>query len=146
MKIFLSFSAVLLFASLLVAGCKKVPDQLVDAGYMTATVGGASYNASSSYESFALTGTEDFYIKGTGTDGTSFIVIRIRASRLYPGDYSLDGWHSAWYVTNGATVYSDSGNVHISSDSAGVATSGSFNFTTHNGPDITNGSFRAVFH
>jgi len=148
MRKFLCFSAAALLAALLVTQCKKVPEQLVDAGYMTANVSGAAFNSSSCYESFVLSGTEDHYIKGTGTDGSSFIMIRLRKSKLIVSTDTFDGTqttHSAWYIKNGATFPAVSGTVTISVDSPGVASTGSFNFTTADGTAVTGGSFRAVF-
>lgn len=144
MKNFLSLSAFVLVVSLLMTGCSKTSSQLFDAGSMTATAGGSAFNVSSCYENFVLSNTEDYYIKGTGTDGISFVVMRVRGSKLTPGDYYFDGTNSAWYTTNRATYYANGGTLTITSDTAGVATIGNFNFTTLHGTTVS-GSFRAVF-
>lgn len=131
---------------LLFAGCKKVPANLVDAGTMTANAGGSAFTATNCYVSFVLSTTNDFYIKGTSIDGETFIVIRLRGEKLIQGDYSLsDPANSATYFTTSNTEYANTGTVRIVTDSAGIATTGTFNFTTQHGVAVTGGSFRAVF-
>jgi hypothetical protein len=147
MKKISSFSALALVGSLLVAACHKAPDHLIDPGTMTASAGGASFNSVTCYENFILSNTNDFTITGTGTDGSTFIVLRIRGTRIYPGDYLVDTTNngsSAWYIQNGTSWQSYTGKITVTSDSAGIATSGSFNFTTIHDNTVS-GSFRAVF-
>jgi hypothetical protein len=144
MRNFLSLSAFVLIASLLTMGCSKTSDQLFDAGSMTASLGGTSFNSSSCYENFVLSTTEDFYITGNGTDGKTFVVLRLRGSKITLGDYNIDGANSARYIVDKAIYDAQSGTITITSDSAGIATSGNFNFNTYNGANVT-GSFRAVF-
>ena len=126
------------------AGCAKKTDKLFDAGSMSATVGGNSFATSSCYENVVLNITQDFIIKGTGTDGHSFIVLRLRGSKIVPGDYNVDGTNGAQYITNNATYDGINGTITVAYDSAGVATGGSFDFNTLQTGNVT-GSFRAVF-
>ena len=147
MKKIISFSALALIGILLVAACHKAPDHVIDAGSMTATAGGASFNSVTCYENFVLSNTNDFYIKGTGTDANTFIVLRLRGTRIYSGDYLIDitdSINGAWYVQNGTSWQARNGKVTVTYDSAGIATSGSFNFNTFHG-DNASGNFRAVF-
>ncbi len=145
----LGYSAIVLML-ILTVGCKKTPDQTVDAGMMTATVNGVAFTASTCYERFSLGATEDYVITGTGTDGKTFIVIDLKKStytstigdqNLYP--YVWSNW--AKYEANGGTVYADSGKVTITSDSVGQAVSGTFQFVGTDGTAVTGGVFRAVF-
>lgn len=142
----LSTCVVTALAILSLASCKKVGDSLRDAGSMTANAGGTAFTASGCTESFVLGGTEDIVIKGTGTDGTSFIVLDIK--QAIRGNDTFDGTgynHTARYVTRDATRYARSGTFHITSDSPGVAMSGTFSFVTGDGLEVNGGNFRAVF-
>ncbi len=147
MKKIFSFGTLALIVTILVAACKKAPDHLIDAGSMTANAGGASFNSATCYENFVLSNTNDFYIKGTGTDGNTFIVLRLRGTRIYPGDYLIDiadSINGAWYIQHGTSWQARTGKVTVTYDSAGVATSGSFNFTTIHESNAS-GSFRALY-
>ncbi len=147
MKKILSFCAFVLIATLMVAGCAKVPESPIESGMMTANADGG-FNASSCIESFVLSGTEDYYITGKSTDRNSSIIIRIRTSKLQLGTYYFDGTqeaNTAWYISNNNTMWASSGSVTIASDSAGVATSGTFTFNALHGPVVSGGSFRAIF-
>ncbi len=141
---------VIAFAVLLIAGCKKAPDQTVDSGMMTATVNGVPFNASSCVERFSLGATEDYVITGYGTDGHTNIVIDLKKSTYTSttGDqilYPYLGTNWAKYEVSGGTMYSKTGKVTITSDSVGQAVSGTFEFTGLDGTAVTGGSFRAIF-
>ena len=143
MKIFLSFGAIIVIG-LFFAGCSKPSGSIIDAGSMTATLGGASFTAASCYENVLVGTTESYYIQGTGTVSNTFVVLKLRGSRLHTGNYDINSDNTAWYIRDNATFYARSGTITINSDSAGIATNGSFNFVVNSGA-TAQGSFRAVF-